>query len=739
MPDTLPRPEPVALTYPVKRLPYRHDKNAVISPSSPARPGSITDTLNGVSVNKSYGQDTTYFSPRASTFGEHSPLLSERESIFATHYTTVENDPSTPRLPPLAGAVADPSSPEALNSDMEFSLPPLVPAPSKLSIRSSLTAAYSGSSPIAGGLRNYGHTSSENSVDKQSPSSHGTIHGIRRVASDGHPWAKSSHVRGDYPTQLPGGHQPQASLHENAMEDDKAQTEANAVEPSDVQEQDHGHGAQRPSAMSQAMRPIRSERSVSRGRSHVDKSIEATLANTEPGQNIRSRKSSHLMGVFRENTSSLESRSRDMHGQLGEEAIRNAQSVARASLPSRRTSSRPTSATANTGSDVHQKPLPEEDQMVASSSDQKLHSEPSSTQESAILDLPHLQSAHPISPSRHDHDPYFRKQDAIKQSKDSQNPPIPANLLEQIREHHNLVPMRSQGSHLPKDRAGFTSNEDSDFANRQQLRPGDIGGRTDENEEHISSAVYFPHPTPSLEDIERFNLAEEDHVITGARIDTGTPVLVGSQTQTDVKRLSTELGPPEHIDISVQSKHEKRVFHGDYQPPDETRDDEFDRDILPTITERLTENNTIASDSEVESGEDIGGSSQTDDAETTPTATPLLATQPRRAKRGSISTGPKGAVVLEPYSHQVGGHSTIFRFSRRAVCKQLNNRENEFYERIERRHPDMLRFLPRFVLRVPTQANAFKYMVCLFQSSTRLPGVLTELTFTFVYAGISAY
>merc|ERR1711939_402689 len=27
----------------------------------------------------------------------------------------------------------------------------------------------------------------------------------------------------------------------------------------------------------------------------------------------------------------------------------------------------------------------------------------------------------------------------------------------------------------------------------------------------------------------------------------------------------------------------------------------------------------------------------------------------------------------------------------------LNNRENEFYERIEHRHPDMLKFLPRYI------------------------------------------
>jgi len=29
------------------------------------------------------------------------------------------------------------------------------------------------------------------------------------------------------------------------------------------------------------------------------------------------------------------------------------------------------------------------------------------------------------------------------------------------------------------------------------------------------------------------------------------------------------------------------------------------------------------------------------------------------------------------------------------VCKQLNNRENEFYETIERYHRDLLPFLPR--------------------------------------------
>jgi inositol-hexakisphosphate 5-kinase len=66
---------------------------------------------------------------------------------------------------------------------------------------------------------------------------------------------------------------------------------------------------------------------------------------------------------------------------------------------------------------------------------------------------------------------------------------------------------------------------------------------------------------------------------------------------------------------------------------------------------------------------------------------------------------PLDAIELVPYSHQVGGHTTLWKFSKRAVCKQLNNRENEFYEDIERYHRDLLPFLPRYVF-VPTLSVA---------------------------------
>jgi hypothetical protein len=59
---------------------------------------------------------------------------------------------------------------------------------------------------------------------------------------------------------------------------------------------------------------------------------------------------------------------------------------------------------------------------------------------------------------------------------------------------------------------------------------------------------------------------------------------------------------------------------------------------------------------------------------------------------------PLECIELVPYKHQVGGHTTIWRFSRRAVCKKLNSRENEFYENMEKFHRDLLAFLPRYVV-----------------------------------------
>lgn len=55
------------------------------------------------------------------------------------------------------------------------------------------------------------------------------------------------------------------------------------------------------------------------------------------------------------------------------------------------------------------------------------------------------------------------------------------------------------------------------------------------------------------------------------------------------------------------------------------------------------------------------------------------------------------AVELTPFKHKVGGHTAIFRFSKRAVCKALVRRENLWYESVELHHQALLRFMPRYI------------------------------------------
>ncbi|TID24758.1 hypothetical protein CANINC_002982 [Pichia inconspicua] len=55
------------------------------------------------------------------------------------------------------------------------------------------------------------------------------------------------------------------------------------------------------------------------------------------------------------------------------------------------------------------------------------------------------------------------------------------------------------------------------------------------------------------------------------------------------------------------------------------------------------------------------------------------------------------AVELQPFKNKVGGHTAIFKFSHRAVCKALVNRENTWYENIEILHPELLEFMPKYI------------------------------------------
>ncbi|KAH7931290.1 SAICAR synthase-like protein [Leucogyrophana mollusca] len=61
------------------------------------------------------------------------------------------------------------------------------------------------------------------------------------------------------------------------------------------------------------------------------------------------------------------------------------------------------------------------------------------------------------------------------------------------------------------------------------------------------------------------------------------------------------------------------------------------------------------------------------------------------------SEGSLPHIPLRPFRNQVGGHSAIYKFTKRAVCKPLVSRENVFYEAVEREAPPLLGFIPRYL------------------------------------------
>ncbi|XP_076870698.1 inositol hexakisphosphate kinase 2b [Brachyhypopomus gauderio] len=53
----------------------------------------------------------------------------------------------------------------------------------------------------------------------------------------------------------------------------------------------------------------------------------------------------------------------------------------------------------------------------------------------------------------------------------------------------------------------------------------------------------------------------------------------------------------------------------------------------------------------------------------------------------------KGGVMLEPFVHQVGGHSCVLRFGDQTICKPLIPREHQFYKSLP---PEIRRFTPQY-------------------------------------------
>lgn len=257
------------------------------------------------------------------------------------------------------------------------------------------------------------------------------------------------------------------------------------------------------------------------------------------------------------------------------------------------------------------------------------------------------------------------------------------------------------------------------------------------DKDEISSALYFPHSTP---------LAAQDPTITPKKASS----IAGQSLRKDIDIPRDDVPPtprdtgPE-FDLSIQSGEDEYHYHTERRNRTNT-DDEYSSyhsnnegysSAASGFSEYSDSNDDFSGDEIDQDGSEI---------DTTPTATPV--TQRRDPKHdhyprsqttnkshshstpaGMSPQVPLGAVELKPYNHQVGGHTALFRFSRRAVCKSLSNRENEFYEAVEKRHPELLGFLPKwvpsllFTVFIVYNANVFLMKVyrgtqCYIQEST---------------------
>lgn len=238
--------------------------------------------------------------------------------------------------------------------------------------------------------------------------------------------------------------------------------------------------------------------------------------------------------------------------------------------------------------------------------------------------------------------------------------------------------------------------------------PDDDEDEMSEKDE-IKSAYYFPHETRSTSPVQSPPLTPRLTPIPSLSTTPPDRLPIANSFETDVGaihlRQSTLFSPAETPESVEKGKH----------IPSSPTDDELDNDSAESFSSYTCSSATSAA--EETEGEDTDvPENQQHNITPTELSTALELMKAGHSKSHSASPTkkhhhhhhhrshakeeqkppmPYGAVELKPYRHQVGGHSALFRFSRRAVCKSLSNRENEFYEAVEKRHPDLLKFLPR--------------------------------------------
>ena len=449
-------------------------------------------------------------------------------------------------------------------------------------------------------------------------------------------------------------------------------------------------------------------RSSSRGSTgRVEKQIEATLSEAEKSSNARSRKSSHIMGLFKENaTSSPQTTKGSAAIAKKPSASPSPKSSYSTSLPAK-ASENPAEPTQRSDtrlvsrSDFLQTSVPES---IADTTDQstsaaellarRMVSDPITEPAVASEDVPEQPWTHQ---SREEELPSTKKN-------------LPSKLLEEIRDYHNLAApvhdkfrsgqpksLGSRPTYGDAESSRKTKNDATVIQSPLHSEPaGEVSSSPTDDEsesekEHISSALYYPHQAPSPEALQDISIDDARKAKDAQQEVTESLPEPAIPTEASVEGQSDE------FDIALQTKNENRYLHGDLHSAKPTSADN-------DYTRFVESGASSASDSEYDSLDENGqtvaqdDSSVSEDLESTPRASPTTRKSflhSRSQKTRRVPAAPIGAVELKPFNHQVGGHTKVFRFSKRAVCKQLSNRENVFYEEIEHQHPELLKFMPR--------------------------------------------
>ena len=533
------------------------------------------------------------------------PQLSERDSIFATHYMPSTSPLTSPEQSPQREAIVESAKGAKANTDL-------------------------GDMAVSTSQRDFGElplsSRKDTPVSSLSSQMQAAEQAIRRQTNvrsglsfqnNRHSWYDLQALRDvqyeDAPTQSNAGPEaspttPNTGTFGTADEDPELSAERQ-------QYRSWRQGKAKLNGLTIAESQRTKTRAESRGEHGVDKIIDAQLPRQEPvGTTVRSRKTSHLLGLFKDHEA-------DERRQDGKQRLEKVVELER--------------------------PV---------SSDRSDHAVVQDTvnilQDNVKEDVEAIEGGNEVTVSA-----------------DRMAHNLPLDLLEEIRNHHQLVPGAARQTAYHKT----VPAHDQDHR-RRQAQKIKVSQDEESDREHISSATYIPHHRVAAGDS-----PTEDQMVQHE-----------AQDQT---RISKQKKQSDDIDISLRSDDVQDYLHGDMSLS-RTSTAHFEK-----LPKPLIENEAFLSDSENESYSE-GYDTAVSEQEETPTATPVASGKPKRSpERHRVQQPPPpiGAVELKPYRHQVGGHTTVYRFSRRAVCKQLNSKENMFYETVEKQHPELLGFMPKYI------------------------------------------